>query len=107
MIIIFQFEAYSFQGKIAMLLFEICFVQAFIIGIDCDITVTYFNLMNEYLDITYWSILVPGYYLVTHTLPLINFWTFNHHGGNLVFLLIEFAFNRIPMYSNFLIKFLL
>lgn len=66
-------------GKIAMVLFEICFIEAFMI------------------DIVYWSVLVPGYYLVTHTLPLINFWTFNHHGVNLIFMLCEFTFNRIPI----------
>jgi hypothetical protein len=51
-------------------------------------------------DLAYWIILVPGYYLETHTLPLINFWTFNHHGVNLIFMLIEFVFNRIPMYDS-------
>lgn len=50
-------------------------------------------------DVTYWGLLVPGYYMLEHKLPLITFWTYNHHGVNALFMITEFTLNKIPMYA--------
>jgi len=69
-------------GRFVLILFQICFLEIFVV------------------DITYWSILVPGYYLLEHKLPLINFWTFNHHGVNALWMIAEFIMNRNPIVLN-------
>eukprot|EP01127_Copromyxa_protea_P001840 TRINITY_DN11753_c0_g1_i1.p1 TRINITY_DN11753_c0_g1~~TRINITY_DN11753_c0_g1_i1.p1 ORF type:complete len:336 (+),score=25.55 TRINITY_DN11753_c0_g1_i1:46-1008(+) len=82
-------ERASGIGKVIFMLFQICFVEVFVV------------------DVAYWSVLVPGFYILEHELPPINFFTFNHHGVNALLMITEFVINKIPISFNHIWVFML